>query len=86
MPKKRTFDRSILIGENARITDSPNRSNVGMQGTIVDETKNTITIETNAGYKLLPKRQITIEINKKTTKDINETIETRIKKSYRWIK
>lgn len=47
-----------LIGEKIKIKKSSNRCLVGIEGEIIDETKNTITIKTKNGEKKILKNQI----------------------------
>ena len=61
-----TFDnitRHEFIGLKSQITDSPNRQLIGLNGTIINETKSMFTINTNKGIKLFPKEQINWKIN-----------------------
>ena len=51
-----------LIGLNLKVIDSKNITNKGIKGTIIDETKNTITIKLNKKEKKLIKNQNTYEI------------------------
>lgn len=44
------------------ILDSNNKNLIGMQGKIVDETKNMFTIKTNEGEKKLIKNNIKFEV------------------------
>ncbi len=44
-----------LIGLHVRVTDNANPSNVGLTGRVVDESKNTFTIEGDSGEKVVPK-------------------------------
>jgi ribonuclease P protein subunit POP4 len=71
----------MLIGKIAEITDAKNRSLVGIKGKIIDETKNTITIETEKKEKKIIKNQVTIKINEKVIegKKITKRIEERLK-------
>jgi RNase P/RNase MRP subunit p29 len=52
-----------LIGTHVRVASSSNAS-VSLAGTIVDETKNMLTIDTPQGRKRLIKSQHTFEINR----------------------
>ena len=52
-----------LIGLKARVIDSKNKSNIGIVGKIIDETKNTIIIESKGRRKRLFKNSIIIEVN-----------------------
>ena len=54
------------IGKTAAITASKNHTLVGMNGIIVDETLNLITLETPTGTKMIPKRNTTFQINNQT--------------------
>jgi ribonuclease P protein subunit POP4 len=45
-----------LIGLTVEIADSTNKFQVGVKGLVVDETKNTLTIETEKGMKKIQKK------------------------------
>jgi ribonuclease P protein subunit POP4 len=45
-----------LIGLTVEIVDSTNKFQVGVKGLVVDETKNTLTIETEKGMKKIQKK------------------------------
>ncbi len=66
MKNKKTFNQE-LVGANCEIIGAKNASLKGMKGTIINETRNTITIKTSEGNKTAIKRQVTImaEINNK---------------------
>ena len=51
-----------IIGEEAQINDSKNISVKGLNGVIVDETKNTITLKTEKGFKKIIKDQVMLTI------------------------
>ncbi|MBT7903545.1 ribonuclease P protein subunit [Candidatus Woesearchaeota archaeon] len=53
-----------IIGSNVLVINSQNRGQIGIQGKLVDETKNTIKIKTPDGVKTLIKTQIIIKIQK----------------------
>lgn len=60
-----------LIGLNIKVVDSKNKSDAGIEGTIIDETKNTLIVETiDEKRKTLFKQNIIIEatINNKKIK------------------
>ncbi len=57
-----------LIGTNTRVAEAKNKSNAGLAGKIIDETKNTITIKTKDGKKMLMKNQVVLEIEKQGTR------------------
>ncbi len=44
-----------LIGIDTKVVDSTNSSLIGTEGRIVDETKNILTVETDAQEKKIPK-------------------------------
>lgn len=47
--------RHELIGLEARVVDGPDPTQVGIEGTIVDETRGTLVLATDAGERTLPK-------------------------------
>jgi ribonuclease P protein subunit POP4 len=51
-----------LVGKDVLVISSKNKSNFGIEGKIVDETKSTIKIEQNNKIKVLLKSNITIKI------------------------
>jgi len=53
--------RHELIGLKVEIKDSTNKSQVGLKGSVIDETFKTLKIETDKGEKVIPK-DITIFI------------------------
>jgi len=63
MNKKR-FVKSELIGLTTEITQSKNRSLVGLKGKIIDETKNMLTIEKKDITKKIIKDQSTFHFPK----------------------
>jgi ribonuclease P protein subunit POP4 len=50
------------IGLECKVIASTDPSRKGMKGKIVDESRNTVTIETNQGEKILPKKEVELEI------------------------
>jgi ribonuclease P protein subunit POP4 len=62
MTQPKDVARQELIGKNAKITESTNKTQNGINGKIINETKNTITIETKKGNKIIQKNNITIDI------------------------
>ena len=48
--------RHELIGLECRVAESDNRSQVGIEGRVVDETRKTLVIETPKGFKIVPKQ------------------------------
>ena len=61
MIDKRNFARCELVGLGAMVVDARNKSLVGISGRVVDETRNTLTLENehHAARKLL-KDQVTL--------------------------
>lgn len=51
--------RHELIGLEAGVIGSTNKFQIGIHGTVVDETKNTLTIETGKGLKKIQKKGAT---------------------------
>jgi len=47
--------RHELIGLAVKIKNSTNKSQMGLQGRVIDETYNTLKIETKRGEKIIPK-------------------------------
>ncbi len=58
-----------LIGLKIIISDSSNKQIIGLSGTVVDETKSMLVINTKKGFKMIPKKHNTwkFHINKKET-------------------
>ncbi len=54
--------RHELSGLRAKIEFSKNKTLVGLEGTIVNETKNTITIKTKTKEKIISKSVVTLRI------------------------
>ncbi|MFH1212318.1 MAG: ribonuclease P protein subunit [Candidatus Woesearchaeota archaeon] len=50
-----------LIGVWIRVVESANKSNIGLDGKVIDETKNMLTLQTRKGKKNLIKSQNVIE-------------------------
>ncbi|MBT4651320.1 ribonuclease P protein subunit [Candidatus Woesearchaeota archaeon] len=59
--KIKTFPHE-LIGQEIEIIDSTNKSELGLQGKVVDETKNILTISHEGNVKKLIKKNITFKI------------------------
>ncbi len=51
--------RHELIGLDAKVVDSTNKSNVGIEGIIVDETKEMLAIKTKGKIKKIAKKNST---------------------------
>lgn len=50
------------IGKDVRVVDAANPSLVGVEGTVVDETRHLLVIETGKGEKRVPKHLTTFRI------------------------
>lgn len=46
---------ATLIGSHARVVDSTNRFLIGLNGAVLDETKNMVSILTEKGPRMVPK-------------------------------
>jgi len=66
--KAQDIVRQELIGLTLEVVDANNPALIGIKGKVIDETKNTLTIETKNKTKKLVKKQVTIKliINGKT--------------------
>ncbi|MBN2111529.1 ribonuclease P protein subunit [Candidatus Woesearchaeota archaeon] len=60
MEKKPAKDE--IIGKNIKIIGSKNKPNTGIEGKVIDETKNTLKIKTKNGTKTVIKQNITFTI------------------------
>ena len=90
MRTPRNILRHELIGLECEVVDSPNRYQIGIKGKIVDETRNTIVLETPKGYKRIEKkdRVFRVKLDDNSIVDINGSgiiarPEDRIKKKFR---
>lgn len=57
-----------LIGLKMKVIDAENKGLIGMEGKIVDETRNMLTIDQNGSLKKLVKSQIVMQLNHKGKK------------------
>ncbi len=48
-----------LVGLKTIISNSPNKQIIGLNGTVVDETKSMFVINTKKGFKMIPKKHNT---------------------------
>lgn len=82
---EKRLEKGEIIGRNIKITESKNKANIGLEGKIIDETKNMLTIKTTKGKKKLVKKNIifTMKINNSETtirgEEIQAAPEERIK-------
>ncbi|MFP4546346.1 MAG: ribonuclease P protein component 1 [Methanomassiliicoccales archaeon] len=83
---RRDFMRQEFIGLEVKVTSSSDASTTGVEGRVVDETKNTITIEGGGRTRMIPKPgnefQFTYEGERITIRgrEIQHRPEDRIKK------
>ena len=63
MAQKETFPHE-LIGEEIEVVSSKNKSNLGIKGKVIDETKETITVSQNNKEVVLMKKIITFKLMK----------------------
>ncbi|UCF09012.1 MAG: ribonuclease P protein subunit [Thermoplasmata archaeon] len=59
---RHNIHRHELIGLNAHIIQSTDETHVNLKGKIVDETKNTLTIEVSKAEKKIPKEGTVIAV------------------------
>ncbi|MDO5850998.1 MAG: ribonuclease P protein component 1 [Methanobacteriaceae archaeon] len=84
--------RHELIGLRTEIIESNHTDYIGIKGKVIDETYNTLTIDTGDKEKLIPKKDVVfmfyLSDNKKVSVEGNVIIsrpEDRIKKKYKKI-
>ena len=53
-----------IIGMNGIVIESTNRNFVGISGTIINETKNMLTLNTKLGEKSIPKNTCKLKISR----------------------
>lgn len=67
-----------IIGLESEIIESSNQQVIGLNGTVVDETKSMFTLDTSKGFKKIPKKhnkwRFTID---ETTVDVNGSLLTK---------
>ncbi len=54
-----------FIGKHIKIIDAKNKSNIGLEGVVIDETKNTFVIK-NKEKQTIIKENVTIMVDNKT--------------------
>ena len=67
---KRSLEKEEFIGNNLKVINSKNKSLVGIEGKVIDETRNTLLINTQKGEKILLKNDIDFEIIKENKKSL----------------
>lgn len=60
-----------IIGKTIKVVESKNKSDVGLEGRVIDETQKTIVVKTKKGEKRLFKNNIILIINKQKIKGRN---------------
>ena len=63
MQKPSNIIKHELIGLHVKVSQSTNKDVVGIEGRVVDETKNMLTIRTVDGEKEVPKKENTFEVH-----------------------
>jgi RNase P/RNase MRP subunit p29 len=83
MQKQGKSARIALVGEMLEVIESKNRALSGLSGQAIDETRNTIKIQTKKGTKTIIKDQVTIKVKNRIIegKKLLGRIEGRIKNS-----
>ena len=90
--KLRALARNLLIGLEARVVRSSEKSLEGMKGKIVDETLNTLVLQTKNGEKRIAKDKVVVEISFPegtytfSGKEIKQRPDERLKKLWRKIR
>ena len=69
----------MFIGKHALVTKATNKSLVGLEGEIVNETKNTFVFRVNDSDKIVLKSCVTLSIEGQERKSSSKRIEERIK-------
>jgi ribonuclease P protein subunit POP4 len=54
--------KNEFIGLAVKVHDAKNKSLIGIEGKIIDETKNTFKIRTNKKTKIVMKKDVTIDL------------------------
>lgn len=63
MQKPCNIIRHELIGLHIKVSQSTNEKMTGIEGKVVDETKNMFIIKTNDGEKKVPKKENSFEVH-----------------------
>ncbi|HLC47128.1 MAG TPA: ribonuclease P protein subunit [Candidatus Nanoarchaeia archaeon] len=50
-----------IIGAQVHVSEAKNKTNIGIEGTIIDETRQTLKIMTKEGTKTIIKKNVTLE-------------------------
>ena len=91
----KTIIHHCLIGLKVKIVNSSNLQYLNMVGTIIDETKNTLTIEVSGKEKQIPKKDCVFQfyLSENHAVEVNGSLirgrpEERVKKriTYKWNK
>lgn len=51
-----------LMGREVRVADAKNKTLINLQGRVIDETKNTLSLETEGSIKKVLKEEVTLEV------------------------
>ena len=72
-------DKQIFIGKHAIVIKATNKSLIGLEGVLVNETKNTFVFRVNNSDKTVLKSGVTLLINGQEYESNSKRIEERIK-------
>jgi len=62
-PKRFKMIKKELIGLTIKIIDSKNKSNIGLEGKVIDETKSLLIIKSKTKMKKIIKKDVVIEVD-----------------------
>ena len=55
--------KSTIIGRKIKVINSKNKSNEGIHGMVLDETRNMVIVETSLGKKMIIKSENQFDLN-----------------------
>lgn len=55
----------MILGSHATVIGAPDHALVGLNGTITDETRHMIILETAGGAKMIPKRGAALQVGER---------------------
>jgi len=63
MQKPSNITKHELIGLHVKVSQSTNEDMIGIEGKVVDETRNMFTLKTDEGEKQIPKKENKFEVH-----------------------
>ncbi len=89
MITSQNITRHEIIGKKVKVMDSTDPSHVGIEGTIIDETKNMLVMKCLSRVLTIPKKEVIIKIDIGTPvvvagRDLVGRPEDRIKRKKKW--